>query len=97
MTKSLVIFAQIKPKPEHYDDAKTAIIGILAQTRSEPGCYQFQLNEGMEDDCLYLFEEWQNQTALDEHYAQPYVASVFESYQRWLAEPVNITRLKKVA
>ena len=97
MIDSLLIFAQIKPKPEHYDDAKTAIIGILAQTREEPGCHQFQLNEGLEDDCLYLYEEWQSQAALDDHYAQPYIVSVFDSYESWLAQPVNITKLTKVA
>ncbi len=96
MTNSLFIFAQIKPKPEHYNDAKTAISGILAQTREEPGCLQFQLNEGLENDCLYLYEEWRNQAALDDHYAQSYIGSVFELYESWLAQPVSITRLSKV-
>ena len=97
MNNPLVVIAQIKPKPEHYEDAKAAIIGIHSQTRSEAGCHQFQLNEGLEDDCLYLYEEWDDQAALDDHYAQPYVASVFESYKSWLAQSVEITKLTKVA
>ncbi|MBB3993294.1 quinol monooxygenase YgiN [Sulfitobacter undariae] len=94
MSNALIIFAEITPKPEHFKDAQQAIIGILAQTRAESGCYSFKLFEAPDQDKLYLFEEWQDQDALDQHLAQPYTVAVFKSYEGWLAEPPRILPLR---
>ncbi|WP_299850912.1 putative quinol monooxygenase [uncultured Roseovarius sp.] len=93
MTNTLFVFAEIKPKPEHFNDAQQAIIGILDQTRAESGCRSFKLFEAPDQDRLYLFEEWQDQDALDQHHAQPYTAAVFKSYEEWLAEQPRILPL----
>ncbi|NCT40693.1 MAG: antibiotic biosynthesis monooxygenase [Alphaproteobacteria bacterium] len=85
----LYLFAKITPKAEHLDDARTAIQGIIAQTVAEEGCIQFHLHDGLDDGCLYLYEEWVNEDALAHHYDQPYTKAVFESYKEWLAAPVE--------
>ncbi|MEM7497020.1 MAG: putative quinol monooxygenase [Pseudomonadota bacterium] len=88
----LAIVARIAPKPEHRDAARDALLAILAPTRAEPGCEQFDLHEG-EDASLYLVERWRSAAALTAHYEQPYVTRVFAAYEDWLAEPVTVTRL----
>ncbi len=95
MSKSLFIFAEIKPKPEFFQAAQQAILGILERTRAEAGCVSFTLLEAPEKDMLYLFEEWTDQTALDQHHEQPYTLSVFEAYKEWLAEPPRILPMHK--
>ncbi|MBX2854368.1 MAG: antibiotic biosynthesis monooxygenase [Rhodobacteraceae bacterium] len=97
MTQPLCIIATITPRPEHLEDARKAILGVISQTVSEAGCRTFRLLEGNEDANLYLYEEWDDQAALDAHYAQPYIKTVFEAYQRWLAKPVDIIRLQRLA
>ncbi len=92
---SLFIFARISPKNEHFEDAKQAIINILHQTREEPGCRQFELHENEVEKSLFLYEEWANESALEEHYQKPYTSAVFESYKEWLAASVEITKMKK--
>ncbi|MEO1205867.1 MAG: putative quinol monooxygenase [Pseudomonadota bacterium] len=92
---TLTVMARISPKPEHLDDARKAIEEILEPTRSEPGCHRFDLFTGNSDGCLYLFEEWDNDEALEQHYAQPYTAKVFALYQDWLAHPVEVHRMTK--
>lgn len=94
MKKSLFIFAEIKPKAEHFEEAKTAIKDILSQTRSEQGCRSFNLFNSPDQSTLYLFEEWDDQNSLDEHYAQPYTTAVFKAYENWLAEPPRIIPLE---
>lgn len=96
MSKPLFIFAEIKPEPEHFDEAKKAIIGILKQTRAEKGCRSFDLFNSPDQSTLYLFEEWDDQNALDEHYAKPYIIEVFKAYEDWLAEPPRILPLDSV-
>lgn len=92
---SLFVFAKITPKNEHFSKARQAIINILELTREEPGCRQFHLHEGIADKILFLYEEWENELALEEHYRKPYTAAVFERYQEWLAAPVEITKMQK--
>ncbi|MEM5545046.1 antibiotic biosynthesis monooxygenase [Sulfitobacter sp. AS92] len=57
------------------------------------GIRHIELFEAPDKDRLYLFEEWQDQDALDQHHAQPYTAAVFKSYEGWLAEPPRILPL----
>ncbi len=97
MNNAFLLFVQITPKQEYYDQAKAALLSIIDQTRNEKGCYQFELTQGESDGSLFLYEEWANQQALDEHYAQPYIVHVFQKYEQWLSCPVEITRLRKVA
>ncbi|WDE08715.1 antibiotic biosynthesis monooxygenase [Thalassomonas viridans] len=92
---SLFVFAKIHPKNEHFEEAKQAIINILKLTREEPGCRQFELHENATGKSLFLYEEWENELALEEHYKKPYTAAVFENYQAWLAAPVDITKMQK--
>ena len=95
MPDTLFVFARIKPRPEHLADARNAITAILDATRAEEGCLSFDLFDGHGDGCLYLFEEWVDQAALDTHYAQDYTAKVFAAYEEWLAEPVAVTKMSK--
>ena len=96
MSKTLFLFARITPKPEYFDDARNAVLGIVCSTLDEPGCHNFVLHQGRGDGCLYLYEEWQDQAALDAHHAMPYTSAVFASYKDWLAKPVEITELSRL-
>ncbi len=89
----LHVFAKITPKPEHFEAARAAIRGILAETRAEEGCRSFDLFENEDEGHLYLIEEWAGPSALEAHYAQAYTMRVFEQYQDWLAEDPEIHRM----
>lgn len=91
--ETLFVFAKITPKAEYLINAREAILAIVEKTRLETGCKQFVLHDGANDGCLYLYEEWQNEMSLEEHYLREYTKDVFEKYQNWLAQPVEITRM----
>lgn len=97
MQEHLFIFAQITPKPEYFKAARDAIFQIIPATQQETGCQNFALHEGCDDGCLYLYEEWDDQHALDRHYAMDYTIEVFTAYEAWLAKPVKITKLHKLS
>jgi quinol monooxygenase YgiN len=97
MPENLFVFAKISPKPEFFDDARTAIEGIIDSTREEPGCFQFCLHAGLEDGALYLYEEWEDDQALSAHYDMPYTKQVFTAYESWLATPPEITKLRRLS
>lgn len=92
MNKHTFIFAKITPKPKYFDASKDALKEIIPQTRNETGCINFTLHE---DDAgsLYLYEEWIDDNALENHYKMDYTKAVFEAYTDWLATPPVITKL----
>ncbi|MGQ8365840.1 putative quinol monooxygenase [Glaciecola sp. 1036] len=91
----MFVFATITPKKQFFENAKQAILGILDQTRDEPGCIQFELHENSEEGKLFLYEQWQDENALTLHYQQPYTAHVFEQYEQWLQIPVDVVKMDK--
>lgn len=97
MTEPLHLFARIVPKAEHFADARDAIQAIIPQTLEEPGCHAFVLHEGEGDGCLYLYEVFADQAALEAHGREPYTREVFARYEEWLAEPVQVTRMRRVS
>ncbi|WP_444959113.1 putative quinol monooxygenase [Microbulbifer sp. ZKSA002] len=95
MAINLFIIAKISPKTEFFDQAKQAILSIVANTLEEEGCLKFAVHEDGEN--LFLYEEWRSQEDLDKHYIMPYITPIFEAYQEWLKEPVEINKLERLA
>ena len=96
MFDPLCVVATIQPRPEHFEAARNAIAGIVSETLEEPGCQMFRLLEG-DDGYLRLYEEWDDEAALQAHYNQSYTKAVFASYENWLAEPVEVIRLRRIS
>lgn len=90
----IYIFATIRPKPEHFAEAKLALEDLIKPTLDEPGCHLFTVLENSDQPgCLHLFEIFEDEGAIAAHYAQEYTQKVFASYEAWLAEPVAIEHL----
>jgi quinol monooxygenase YgiN len=93
---TLSAFATIDLKPEHFNEAKWAIIGILERTRAEAGCHAFELHESPGDARLHLYEVWADRAAFEAHHAEDYTLAIFARYDDWLSEPVAITFMQPV-
>lgn len=90
----LFVFATITPKTDFIDDALEALQGLVPKTLAEPGCHMFSVFKNNSDPGrLHLFEAFDDEDALARHYEQDYTRRVFEQYQEWLAEPVDVTKL----
>ena len=97
MPEAFSLFARIVPKPQHFDDARRAILEIVPATRREAGCREFVLHEARDGTGqLFIYETWDDDAALEDHHAQPYTRAVFRRYEDWLAAPVEITKLKRL-
>ena len=92
--KRLFVSATITLKPEHYEEGRTAIESIITQTLGEPGCHVFSLMESKDSSgTLHLFEIFEDEKALQQHYEQGYTKAVFAQYEEWLEKPVEITKM----
>ncbi len=91
----LFLFAEIQAKPEHFDDAKSALEALIPLTLEEPGCHVFSAFTSKDrSNTLHLFECFEDEDALNFHYAQDYTTSVFKKYENWLAAPVEVTKMR---
>jgi quinol monooxygenase YgiN len=93
----LTIVARIKAKPGLEARMKQDLLSLLTPTRTEPGCITFDLLQDTTDPTVFvLYENWKDQTALDNHFQQPYVKQVLQAYEETLAEPIAVMALRKI-
>ena len=73
MPEQLIIIAESKAKPGHEDELRTALLGMLAPSRAEPGCIQYTLHEDPASKGHFFFYEiWKDQAAFDYHASTPH-------------------------
>ena len=72
----LVIAGTISLDPAHRDAAIEAAKEMMAATLEEPGCISYAFSADLADPGEFrIFEEWQDQAALDAHFQMPHMAS----------------------
>lgn len=74
---SLSIIATIQAQPEHQETVREALSAMLAPTRAEIGCMQYDLHVDQADpNRLVMIERWHDDAALDAHIASPHMAQL---------------------
>jgi len=53
------------------------------------------LHENKSEKILFLYEEWSDELALEQHHQKPYTSEVFASYKEWLSAPVDVVKMTK--
>ena len=75
--KTLTVVATFQARPGQEAGLRAALIGLLAPTRKEAGCINYDLHESPEHSGKFLFHEnWTSKAALDAHLAAPHVQAL---------------------
>lgn len=62
------LLAVIRPRPEHKDEAESALRELMAGTHAEPGCVFMELTVAADDpDTWVMFEKFRSKAAWEEH------------------------------
>jgi quinol monooxygenase YgiN len=78
----------LKARPGKEEEVRSALSAVVAPTRQEPGCLQYDLHVGVEEPGSFAFyERWRDQAAIDAHMKMPYVQSLFSRIPDLLGEP----------
>ncbi len=71
----LIVAGVIQMDPAKRADADAAFEKMRIATLAEPGCIEYQAYSGRDDaGTVFMFEKWQDQAALDAHFASPHMA-----------------------
>ncbi|HEY5346289.1 MAG TPA: putative quinol monooxygenase [Verrucomicrobiae bacterium] len=66
--KNITVVATFHAKPGKETELKEALIDLVAPTRQEAGCLNYDLHASPEDPAKFLFHEnWMSKTHLDAH------------------------------
>jgi quinol monooxygenase YgiN len=98
MDEKIVLFARLKVKQGTEDEAKRAALAIVDDSRTEPGCLNYDFHQAIDDATIFLWHEtWTNQAALDAHFAMPYFAQLGAKLKDLTEEPLQLTLTKMVS
>jgi quinol monooxygenase YgiN len=94
----VTVVATIKAKTGMEETVKDAIQALVAPTRSESGCINYDLHQSGDDPSLFmLYENWVSKQDLDEHLAMPYLQDFLGKADGILKEPVDIALWQMVS
>lgn len=89
--KQVTVVATLKAKAGMEATVRDAIQALLAPTRAEAGCINYDLHQSAEDPSVFmLYENWTSKQDLDAHLAMPYLEAFLSKADDILAEPVDI-------
>ena len=90
------LIAKIKAKPEFLEEIKAGLSGLVAPTRKETGCIQYDLHQDQKDPTTFIFlEEWESQEHLTAHSAAPHIAA-FGAVSKGKIDSRNLYFLKAI-
>jgi quinol monooxygenase YgiN len=76
---------------------KTVLNTLIAPTRRELGCYQYDLLENPKDPRDFCFvERWESEKSVDQHAASAHVQQVLAQVETLVEEPPDIRRYHQV-
>lgn len=95
--KSLTVIAQFKAKPGKENLLRQELLSLLAPSRKDAGCLNYDLHQAPDNPVLFLFHEnWTSKAHLDQHLQKPHLQAVLARVGQLVAEPPQITLWEKI-
>jgi quinol monooxygenase YgiN len=96
-SNKVTVLARIKAKEGLEERVKQELINLLAPTRSEEGCINYDLHQSFNDKSLFLFyENWKSEDHLKRHLENPPLKNFLKQVEELLAEPLDVTLWGKI-
>ena len=75
--KTITVVATFQAKPDKEAELKIALISLVAPTRKEADCINYDLHASPEDPAKFLFHEnWASKTHLDAHLQSAHIKAL---------------------
>lgn len=96
--EKIVLVARLKVKDDAVEEAKRLALGIVADSRTEEGCVNYDVHQAIDDPTVFVWHEtWKDKAALDAHFELPYFKEFFEKAGALAAEEPQITVTKMIS
>ena len=92
------VVARAKARPGMEERLAEEAGGLVAPTREEEGCINYDLHRSAEDPARILFyENWESQEDLDRHLTTPHVQKVIDQLPELTENGIEITVYKMLS
>ncbi len=89
--EKVTVVATFKAKTGMEGALKSAIEAVVAPTRSEPGCINYDLHQSADNPAIFmLYENWRSKKDLDEHLAMPYLKDLIGKADELTEVPIDL-------
>ena len=96
--EKIVLVARLKVKPDAVEETKRLALGIVADSRTEEGCLNYDVHQAIDDPTVFVWHEtWQDKQALDNHFELPYFKEFFARGMELAAEEPQITITRMIS
>ena len=55
--EKIVLIARLKVKPDSIESAKRAALAIIADSRAEEGCINYDFHQAIDDETVFIWHE----------------------------------------
>ena len=95
--EKIVLIARLKVKEDKIEETKNAALAIVADSRAEEGCINYDIHQSIQDETVFFWHEtWKNKAAIDEHFEMPFFKNFFNTVQDFATEEPQINLTKKI-
>ena len=95
--KTLTVIATFHARPGQEAALRAALTDLLAPTRQEAGCINYDLHASPDDPAKFLFHEnWTSKAALDAHLQSPHIQALLPRVEALCTAGPEITLWEKV-
>ncbi|WP_158895460.1 putative quinol monooxygenase [Amycolatopsis anabasis] len=93
----VTVIARFDPMPEHADQLRKLLEGMVAPTRAEAGCHSYDLFAAQTADTRFVLVEcYEDSSALEAHRASAHYKNYRAQLPDLLATPLDVTVLTPV-
>lgn len=96
--KTVTVVAMFQAKPGKEAELKKALLALMAPTRKEAGCVNYDLHQSPEAPGKFLFHEnWTSKAALDAHLKTPHIQVLLPRLDELAVGMPEMTIWEKIA
>ena len=96
--KTLTVVATFQAQAGKESELRAALAGLLAPTRREAGCLNYDLHQSPQEPAKFLFHEnWTDQAALDAHLKSPHIQKLLPDVDELCVAFPQITIWKQIS
>jgi quinol monooxygenase YgiN len=90
--KNVSVVARVRARRGMEREVRRACLALVAPSRAEQGCINYDLHQSEDDPCLFMFyENWESREDLERHLATAHALLFDETTDGMLAEEEEIT------
>src|SRR5271157_1104745 len=94
----LTVFAFAQARPGKEKELEEALLTLVAPTRQEAGCINYDLHRHLDQPGKFAFyENWVNKAALEQHLTTPHFAAFRARVDELISEPLQIELFEMVS